>query len=139
MLLLFFFTYFTVLTVAENTAYPKIPDCSLSESEEIVRPVRREVYGNGRIFDITHRYTNQMPAFDREGGMGQFLWLMAGMKNGSVCNISEMKLSMHAGTQVDAPGHVFDHYFDAGFDVDSLDLEVMNGTGHARYGLICFN
>lgn len=38
-----------------------------------------------------------------------------------------MKLSVHAGTHVDAPGHLFDHYFDSGFDVDTLDLEVLNG------------
>lgn len=29
---------------------------------------------------------------------------------------------MHAGTHVDAPDYMFDHYF----DVDSLDLEVLN-------------
>ncbi|MEI4850586.1 cyclase family protein, partial [Klebsiella pneumoniae] len=32
-----------------------------------------------------------------------------------------------AGTHVDAPGHMFADYFDAGFDVDTLDLEVLNG------------
>ncbi|KAG6588686.1 Cyclase-like protein 2, partial [Cucurbita argyrosperma subsp. sororia] len=40
-----------------------------------------------------------------------------------------MKLPAHTGTHVDAPGHVFDHYFDAGFDVDTLDLGVLNGPG----------
>jgi kynurenine formamidase len=49
------------------------------------------------------------------------------MKNGSIANNSEMKLPTHTGTHVDAPGHVFDHYFDAGFDVDSLDLHILNG------------
>jgi len=39
-----------------------------------------------------------------------------------------MKLSVHTGTHVDAPGHVLDHYYDAGFDVDTLDLEVLNGN-----------
>ncbi|GAY54952.1 hypothetical protein CUMW_160730 [Citrus unshiu] len=38
-----------------------------------------------------------------------------------------MKFTTHTGTHVDAPGHFFDHYFDAGFDVDSLDLDVLNG------------
>nr|XP_011468627.1 PREDICTED: uncharacterized protein LOC101305203 [Fragaria vesca subsp. vesca] len=38
-----------------------------------------------------------------------------------------MKFSVHSGTHVDAPGHVFDHYYDAGFDVDALDLEFLNG------------
>lgn len=42
--------------------------------------------------------------------------------NNSIANMSETKLSMHAGTHVDAPDHMFDHYF----DVDSLDLEVLN-------------
>ncbi|KAG6652495.1 hypothetical protein CIPAW_05G010200 [Carya illinoinensis] len=38
-----------------------------------------------------------------------------------------MKLPTHTGTHVDSPGHFFDHYLDAGFDVDTLDLEVLNG------------
>jgi kynurenine formamidase len=50
------------------------------------------------------------------------------MKNGSSANISEMKLITHTGTHVDAPGHYHDHYFDAGFDVDTLDLAVLNGN-----------
>ncbi|KAF8404964.1 hypothetical protein HHK36_009859 [Tetracentron sinense] len=49
------------------------------------------------------------------------------MENGSLANNSEMKMPVHTGTHVDAPGHVFDHYFDAGFDVDTLDLGVLNG------------
>jgi len=68
-----------------------------------------------------------MPEFDSKDGIGQFLWLPKSMKNGSIANNSEMKLPTHTGTHVDAPGHVFDHYFDAGFDVDTLDLEILNG------------
>jgi len=49
------------------------------------------------------------------------------MKNGSFANVSEMKLSVHSGTHVDAPGHFWDNYYDAGFDTDSLDLQVLNG------------
>ncbi|CAA7019930.1 unnamed protein product [Microthlaspi erraticum] len=40
-----------------------------------------------------------------------------------------MKLSVHTGTHVDAPGHFIDSYFDAGLDVDNLDLNVLNGPG----------
>ncbi|KAL6211281.1 hypothetical protein ACLB2K_016508 [Fragaria x ananassa] len=69
-----------------------------------------------------------MPAFDSVDGIGQFLWLPNSMKNGSIANNSEMKLPAHTGTHVDAPGHVFDHYFDAGFDVDTLDLDVLNDS-----------
>ncbi|XP_042061472.1 cyclase-like protein 2 [Salvia splendens] len=49
------------------------------------------------------------------------------MKNGSDYNFSELKLPLHAGTHVDAPGHFYDNYFDQGFDVDTLDLRVLNG------------
>lgn len=116
-----------------STAYPTVPgtaatDCSLAGGDDTLIPIRREVYGDGRIFDISHRYTTNMPAFLSDEGIGQFLWLPKSMKNGSIANNSEMKLPTHTGTHVDAPGHVFDHYFDAGFDVDTLDLEVLNGN-----------
>ena len=68
-----------------------------------------------------------MPEWESNHGIGQFLWLSKSMKNGSRANNSEMKLPTHTGTHVDAPGHFFDHYFDGGFDVDSLDLHVLNG------------
>ncbi|KAH0976899.1 hypothetical protein GBA52_026618 [Prunus armeniaca] len=48
------------------------------------------------------------------------------MKNASLTNNSEFDLPAHTGTHVDAPGHVFNDYFDAGFDVDQLDLDVLN-------------
>jgi len=102
-------------------------DCSVSGTDELI-PVRREVYDGGRIIDISHRYTPDMPSFDSSDGIGQFLWLPKSMKNGSLANQSEIKLPAHTGTHVDAPGHFFDHYFDAGFDVDTLDLGVLNGS-----------
>ncbi|KAK1560261.1 hypothetical protein Q3G72_024245 [Acer saccharum] len=127
--ILLLFSNLLLLTVAANTAYPIIPgtggsDCSLSDD---LTPIRREVYDGGRIFDISHRYTTNMPTWEKAEGLGQFLWLPSSIKNGSLANNSEMKLPTHTGTHVDAPGHVFDHYFDAGFDVDTLDLEVLNG------------
>ncbi|KAJ6315147.1 hypothetical protein OIU78_018604 [Salix suchowensis] len=120
-------------TTASSAAYPTIPgtmDTSFPASKDSkLIPIRREVYGDGRIFDITHRYTSDMPSMGSENGLGQFLRLPESMKNGSFANISEMKLITHTGTHVDAPGHYYDHYFDAGFDVDTLDLEVLNGPG----------
>ncbi|XP_047173497.1 cyclase-like protein 2 [Vigna umbellata] len=98
-----------------------------ANGDDILVPPRREVYGNGRIFDISHQYHPEMPEFESKDGIGQFLWLPKSMKNGSIANNSEMKLPTHTGTHVDAPGHVFDHYFDAGFDVDTLDLDILNG------------
>ncbi|KAF5448189.1 hypothetical protein F2P56_028745 [Juglans regia] len=119
-------------TATATTAYPSVPgtettDCSLSENYGDLIPVRREVYDGGRIIDISHRYTTDMPSWESSDGVGQFLWLPKSMKNGSLANNSEMKLPAHTGTHVDAPGHVIDRYFDAGFDVDTLDLEVLNG------------
>ncbi|PPR92205.1 hypothetical protein GOBAR_AA28460 [Gossypium barbadense] len=67
-----------------------------------------------------------MPSWESKDGVGQFLWLPKSMKNGSLANNSEMKLPTHTGTHLDAPGHVIDRYFNAGFDVDTLDLEVLN-------------
>ncbi|XP_010258410.1 PREDICTED: uncharacterized protein LOC104598177 [Nelumbo nucifera] len=87
---------------------------SCSPRDDLV-PVRREVYDDGRIFDISHRYREEMPAWGSSDGLSQFLWLPKSMKNGSLANISKVKLPTHMGTNVDAPGHVYDHYFDTGF------------------------
>ncbi|XP_008236453.1 PREDICTED: kynurenine formamidase-like [Prunus mume] len=114
-------------TSTSDVAYPTVPDDCLLLEEGVPVPVRREVYDNGRIFDISHKYVPDMPSFGVEDGLGEFLWLGLSMKNGSLVNVSMMKFSVHSGTHVDAPGHVFDHFYDAGFDVDTLDLEVLNG------------
>ncbi|XP_039027012.1 cyclase-like protein 2 isoform X2 [Hibiscus syriacus] len=117
-----------ITIAAATSAYPSVPtDCTLSLADDKLVPVRREVYGGGRIFDISHRYTVDMPSWGSDDGLGEFLWLPASMKNGSLANNSVMKLPTHTGTHVDAPGHMIDRYFDAGFDVDTLDLEVLNG------------
>ncbi|URD93304.1 Putative cyclase [Musa troglodytarum] len=72
-----------------------------------------------------------MPGWELEEGLGRFLWLSKSMENGSsVAYFSEMKLPAHSGTHVDAPSHVFQRYFEAGFDVDTLDLDALNGTLH---------
>ncbi|KAH6818898.1 Cyclase family protein [Perilla frutescens var. frutescens] len=83
--------------------------------------------GYGEIFDITHKFTPETPVGISATGIGGFLTLLRSMKNGSDYNFSEMKLPVHAGTHVDAPGHFYDDYFDQGFDVDTLDLRVLNG------------
>ncbi|BFG41915.1 hypothetical protein CerSpe_281890 [Prunus speciosa] len=114
-------------TLTSDVAYPTVPDDCLLSEEGVPVPVWREVYDNGRIFDISHKYVPNMPSFGVEEGLGEFLWLGLNMKNGSLVNVSMMKFSVHSGTHVDAPGHVFDHFYDAGFDVDTLDLEVLNG------------
>lgn len=117
---------------ASAEAYPsKYGDehSSISGGKNDLIPPRREVYGNGRIIDITHKITSDLPKFGAEV-VGQVLRLAFSMKNGSLFNMSELKLLTHTGTHVDAPGHFYDNYFDAGFDVDSLDLDVLNGINY---------
>ncbi|KAK1559356.1 hypothetical protein Q3G72_013584 [Acer saccharum] len=87
----------------------------------------REVYADGRLFDITHKVSKDTPTWDSKEGLGQFLSPLASIKNGSAVNAAEVKMSVHTATHVDSPAHLFDNYADAGYDVDSLDLEVLNG------------
>ncbi|CAM8997506.1 unnamed protein product [Rhodiola kirilowii] len=131
--LLSVFTFSLIVgSTAAQEAYSNsygVGECGLAGEDLDLVPLRREVYGDGRIFDISHPYVEDMPAFESDEGIGQFLWLPKSMKNESLANNSEFKMGAHTGTHVDAPGHVFDHYFDAGFDVDTLDLDVLNGPG----------
>ncbi|CAL5075347.1 unnamed protein product [Urochloa decumbens] len=99
-----------------------------AEAEALPAPERREEFDGGRIVDISHYYREDMPAWESAEGSGGFLRLARSMRNGSdIANFSELRLTAHSGTHVDAPGHVFEHYYDAGFDVDTLDLAVLNG------------
>ncbi|XP_048623680.1 cyclase-like protein 3 [Brassica napus] len=122
-------TLFLSSVIAADEAFPSIPTTfyvakTLSDD---LKPIRREVYGEGKIFDITHRYTQDMPVWESSEGVKPFLRLTTSMKNQSLSNTSEMKLSVHTGTHLDAPGHFHDKYYDAGFDSDSLDLQILNG------------
>ncbi|KAI4295688.1 hypothetical protein L6164_035705 [Bauhinia variegata] len=114
------FTFVCALSIA-------ISFHSIAAGDNNLIPPRREVHANGRIFDITHQVVPEMPSFNSKDGLGEFLWLFRSMKNGSVANFSKFKLPVHTGTHVDAPGHFYDNYYDAGFDIDTLDLEVLNG------------
>ncbi|GJM90438.1 hypothetical protein PR202_ga06717 [Eleusine coracana subsp. coracana] len=88
--------------------------------------VRLEEYGGGRIVDITHAYRLELPAPGRDG-LGPVTRLTESMANGSINNVSELRMVVHAGTHVDAPGHMVQEHFEAGLDVDKLDLDVLNG------------
>lgn len=120
--------YSVSVSSLDQEAYPSLytdDGASCVEKAEKLRPLRREVYGNGRIIDITHRITPE--TLSGLPDKPTVLQLLESMRNGSLYNFSLMKLHVHAGTHVDAPGHMFADYFDAGFDVDTLDLEVLNG------------
>ena len=88
---------------------------------------RLEEHGSGRIIDITHAYRPELPAPGRDGGLGPVTRLAESMANGSVSNVSELRMLVHSGTHVDAPGHMVQEHFEAGLDVDKLDLDVLNG------------
>jgi hypothetical protein len=88
--------------------------------------VRLEEHGGGRIIDITHAYRPELPAPGRDG-LGAVTRLTESMANGSINNVSELRMVVHSGTHVDAPGHMVQEHFEAGLDVDKLDLDVLNG------------
>lgn len=125
---------FTLLSAAmassKDAAYPSgygdDPGICLGSSGE-PKPSRTEIYEGGEIFDITHQFTPNTPSGVSDEGAGEILRLLMSMKNGSDYNLSELRLCVHAGTHVDAPGHMYQNYFDQGFDVDTLDLRVLNG------------
>uniref|UniRef100_J3MVK2 Cyclase family protein n=1 Tax=Oryza brachyantha TaxID=4533 RepID=J3MVK2_ORYBR len=96
--------------------------CCCDATEEVAE--RREEFDGGRIIDISHYNREEMPAWESAGGTGEFLRLVRSMRNAS--DIANFR-APHSGTHVDAPGHVFDHYYHAGFDVDTLDLALLNG------------
>lgn len=93
--------------------------CGVAEEAVLLpAPERREEFGGGRIVDISHYYREDMPTWESAEGTGGFLRLARSMRNGSdIANFSELRLTAHSGTHVDAPGHVFEHYYDAGFDI----------------------
>ena len=86
-----------------------------------------EEYGGGRIVDITHAYMPGKPAYAPGATVGPVLRLKESMENGSEYNLSELHMECHTGTHLDAPGHFNQAHFAAGLDVDTLDLEVLNG------------
>jgi hypothetical protein len=90
-----------------------------------------EEYGGGRIVDITHAYRPELP-FPGRDGLGAVTRLTESMANGSVNNVSELRMVVHSGTHVDAPGHMVQEHFVAGLGVDKLDLDVLNGRLSAR-------
>ncbi|KAM0070255.1 putative kynurenine formamidase/cyclase, kynurenine formamidase superfamily [Helianthus debilis subsp. tardiflorus] len=121
----------SMIVSSPYSAYPSLYGddkdfCGIMDGE-LIHP-RREVYGNGKIYDITHRITPGTTSGISEDGVGDvYIELHDSMKSGSDYNFSIIKLPAHSGTHIDAPRHIFQNYYEAGFDIDSLDLEVLNG------------
>uniref|UniRef100_A0A0E0EPD6 Cyclase family protein n=1 Tax=Oryza meridionalis TaxID=40149 RepID=A0A0E0EPD6_9ORYZ len=126
-----------LLLLTAVTAEPAHPGYAYAEGDgsscdvaAVAVAERREEFDGGRIVDISHYYREEMPEWESADGTGGgFLRLVRSMRNGSdIANFSELRLTAHSGTHVDAPGHVFDHYYHAGFDVDTLDLAILNAN-----------
>ena len=83
--------------------------------------------GPGRVIDITHAYVPDLPAFAQGAVAGPVVRLKHSMADGSEYNLSELRMECHTGTHVDAPGHINQAHFTAGLDVDTLDLDLLNG------------
>ncbi|KAL8238965.1 hypothetical protein R6Q59_015532 [Mikania micrantha] len=49
-----------------------MPPCDLDDVSGSQTPVRREVYDDGRIIEISHRYHPDMPSWLSDDGLGQF-------------------------------------------------------------------
>ncbi|CAN0897320.1 Cyclase-like protein 1 [Linum grandiflorum] len=88
----------------------------------------QEVYANGRIIDITHRVTPEMPKYGAETGVGTIYTLTESLEDGYLANVGEFNdLGTHTGTHVDTPGHFCEDLFEAGYTVGTLNLETLNG------------
>ncbi|KAL6629990.1 hypothetical protein ACP70R_029755 [Stipagrostis hirtigluma subsp. patula] len=112
---------------AAHPAYADVAGaCGPASAGGAAAEARLEEYGGGRIVDITHAYRPDLPAPGRDG-LGAVLRLTESMANGSVNNVSELRMVVHSGTHVDAPGHMVQEHFVAGLGVDKLDLDVLNG------------
>ncbi|KAJ0077264.1 hypothetical protein Patl1_35475 [Pistacia atlantica] len=79
-----------------NKNYKILPLCIwvcilIAEGDPVRVPEGRKVYADGKMFDISHRVTVDSSAWDSEEGLGQFLWPLSTIKNGSLANASESK------------------------------------------------
>ncbi|KAG6557713.1 hypothetical protein Mapa_000478 [Marchantia paleacea] len=84
--------------------------------------------GQSKITDITHEMRLDLPSFDDSMPLSDGVKLVKSMRrDGHNCNLSELKLVVHSGTHVDAPGHFVNEMYEAGFDVNGLDINVLVG------------
>uniref|UniRef100_A0A0E0E450 Cyclase family protein n=1 Tax=Oryza meridionalis TaxID=40149 RepID=A0A0E0E450_9ORYZ len=114
------------LAAGDHAANPRPPTCAAAP--DVAAPQEHGGGGGGRrILDITHAVRPELPVLGSGAGVGALVRLKKSMANGSRSNLSELRMSVHTGTHVDAPGHMWQPHFDAGLDVDTLDLGLLNG------------
>ena len=75
-----------------------------------------------KIFDISVDIQNELPVWPGDDKVQ--VSKSALIAEGSICNVTSLKLSGHTGTHVDAPLH----FIDDGKGVESLNLETLIGT-----------
>ena len=70
----------------------------------------------GKVIDISRKIHKDIPVWPGD----EKVKLQKGMsiKNGDICNLSSINMSVHTGTHTDAPRH----FIDEGMDIASLDL-----------------
>ncbi|KAL6629989.1 hypothetical protein ACP70R_029754 [Stipagrostis hirtigluma subsp. patula] len=115
-------------SASAGDAHPGYGDEGACGLESAPAPARvLEEQEGRRILDITHAYRPDLPAFAPGAVTGPVVQLRESMADGSEYNLSDLRMECHAGTHVDAPGHMNQAHFVAGLDVDKLDLGVLNG------------
>ncbi|KAL2622245.1 hypothetical protein R1flu_002450 [Riccia fluitans] len=103
-------------------AYPSIETLAC-EARSGTGSVQRK-----RILDITHEMRPDLPSFGDEWPVTDAVKLVKSMRRDNhVCNLSELKLIVHSGTHVDAPGHFVNEMYEGGYDVNGLDLQILVG------------
>jgi arylformamidase len=73
------------------------------------------------IFDITIPISNSMPVWP--GDPGVISHQIASIENGDQSNVTQIQMSVHTGTHIDAPRH----FIDNGKTVDQIPLEKLIG------------
>ncbi|CAM6104798.1 unnamed protein product [Calypogeia fissa] len=104
-------------------AYPSVEyDTCTSKAEEPKVQLKK------KITDLTHEMRADLPSFGGENPLGEAVRLVVSMDDGFDYNLSELKVIVHTGTHLDAPGHFIDEHYKAGLDVSSLDLNILVGA-----------
>ncbi|RAL44360.1 hypothetical protein DM860_011637 [Cuscuta australis] len=80
-----------------------------------------------RFIDITTRDVDGIAMYGSPHGLRNFTHKISSIRDGAPANVANFTLTTHTGTHVDAPGHFNQTLLDEGLDVDSLDLETLNG------------
>ena len=75
-----------------------------------------------KIFDITVPIMNTMPVWPGDPLVNN--QLVNSIKNGDEANVTEINMSAHTGTHIDAPIH----FINKGNAIENLDLNILLGT-----------